>query len=151
LAARCYLQVTRPKRQKLSGGLKGIGVLIGLDLDIQDAGITIEMLRPDIEARLKRANIRIVPRTELVQKKMREPILIVNCSGTVRLGDVFAYKLELLMHQRVRLERDQSIAPVVVPTWSVSRVGSFRAGEAAKSAAQLLTQQTVKAYRSVNP
>ena len=67
-----------------------------------------------------------------MQKKMREPILIANFSGTVRLGDVFAYKLELLMHQRVRLERDQSIAPVVVPTWSVSRVGSFRAGEAAK-------------------
>jgi len=53
LAARRYLQVTRPRRQKLAGELKSIGVLIGLDLDIQNVGITTEMLRPDIEARLK--------------------------------------------------------------------------------------------------
>jgi len=88
-----------------------------------------------------------------MQKKMREPILIANFSGTVRLGDVFAYKLELLMHQRVRLQRDQSIAPVVVPTWSVSCVGSFRAGEAAKVRRAVVdaVDDFVKAYRPVNP
>jgi hypothetical protein len=134
-------------------GLKGIGVLIGLDQDIQDAGITTEMLRPNIEARLKRANIPVIPRTELLQRKMREPILIVNFSGTIRLGDVFAYKMELLMHQRVRLARDQSIAPVIVPTWSVNRVGSLRAGETNKLRVQIAdaVDDFIKAYRSVNP
>src|SRR6266852_8543360 len=72
-------------------GLKSIGVLIGLNLRIQSAGITTEMLRPDIETRLKRSNIRVVPRAELLQKKTREPILIVNFSDTIRVGDVFAY------------------------------------------------------------
>ncbi len=134
-------------------GLKGIYVLIGLDLTIQDAGITTGMLRPDIETRLKRANIRVLPSAELLQNKMREPILIVNFSGTIRLGDVFVYKLELLMHQRARLERDQSIAPVVVPTWSVNRVGSLRAGGADKLRGEVddVVNDFIKAYRSVNP
>jgi hypothetical protein len=133
--------------------LKVIGVLIGLDRDIQDAGITTEMLRPDIEARLTRAKIRIVSRTELIHKGMREPVLIVNFSGTVRLGDVFAYKLELLMQQRVRLERYQSIAPVVVATWSVNRVGSLRAGEVGSLRGLVADSldDFIKAYRSVNP
>jgi len=134
-------------------GLKSIGVLIGLNLRIQSAGITTEMLRPDIETRLKRSNIRVVPRAELLQKKTREPILIVNFSDTIRVGDVFAYNMELLLHQRVRLERDQSIAPVVVPTWSVNRVGSLRAGEADKlrGAVGQAVDDFIKAYHSVNP
>jgi hypothetical protein len=134
-------------------GLKGIYVLIGLDLTIQDAGIATGMLRPDIETRLKRANIRVLPSAELLQNKIREPILIVNFSGTIRLGDVFVYKLELLMHQRARLERDQSIAPVVVPTWSVNRAGSLRAGQADKLRGEVddAVNDFIEAYRSVNP
>lgn len=142
-----------PEETETLRGLKAIGVLIGLDLSIQAAGITTEMLRPDIEARLKRASIRIIPGAELMQKRMREPILIVNCSGTVRIGDTFAYKMELLMQQRVRLERDQSIEPVFVPTWSVDRVGLLRAGEADKLRGRVAdaVDDFIKAYHSVNP
>src|SRR5258708_2808083 len=94
LAAQHCSRVTRWRSGGTLQGLKSIGVLIGLNLRIQSAGITTEMLRPDIETRLKRSNIRVVPRAELLQKKTREPILIVNFSDTIRVGDVFAYNME---------------------------------------------------------
>ena len=85
-------------------------------------------------------------------KEIREPILIVNFSGTTKLGDAFAYKMELLLRQRVRLERDPSIGSIV-PTWSVIRVGSIRAAEADKLRGPVADalDDFIKAYRSVNP
>ena len=126
--------------------LKDIGVLIGLDLRIQDAGITTEMLRSDIESKLKQANMRVIPRAELLQKGMQDPILIVNFSGTTKSGDIFSYNMELLLRQRASPKRDQT------STWSVSRAGSIRAGETAKirSAVSAAIDDFIKAYASVN-
>ena len=140
-----------PDERESLRGLNRIGVLIGLNLRIQDAGITVDSLRPDIEATLRRANIQVVPRTDLLQKAMREPILIVNFSDSIRFGDVFVYNLELLMHQRVKVERNQS--RLVAPTWSAGRLGSIRVGQAEKlrEAVGALVDDFVKAYRSVNP
>ncbi len=146
------LLASDPQQAETLRGLKGIGVLIGLDVVIQDAGVSTQTLRPEIEARLKRANIPTISRTALMQKAIREPILTVNFSGTSKLGDAFAYKMELLMLQRVRLERDQSIESIV-PTWSVTREGSIRAGEADKLRGPVADalDEFIKAYRSVNP
>jgi hypothetical protein len=136
-----------PAERETLRGLKDIGVLIGLDLRIQDAGITATMLRPDIEAKLKRANIRVVPRTELLQKNMQDPTLIVNFSGTTKLGDAFSYRMELLVRQRVSPKSDQTT------TWSIDRAGSVCVGEAAKIRGVVNTaiNDFLKAYRSVNP
>lgn len=105
------------------------------------------MLRADIEAKLNRANIRVVPKTELLQKKMQDPTLIVNFSGTTKLGDTFSYNMELLLRQRVNPKSDQTT------TWSINRAGSIRVGEAGKvrGVVSAAINDFLKAYRSVNP
>jgi hypothetical protein len=135
-----------PAERETLRDLKAIGVLIGLDLRIQDAGITTAMLRPDIEAKLKRINMRVIPRAELLQKDMQDPTLIVKFSGTTKSGDIFSYNMELLLRQRVGPKSDQT------STWSVSHAGSIRTGETAeiRNAVSAAIDDFIKAYASVN-
>jgi hypothetical protein len=126
--------------------LKSIGVMIGLERTIQEAGVTVDMLRPDVEAKLRRANVRVIPRAQLLERDMRDPTLIVNFSGTTKSGDILSSTMELLLRQRVSPKSSQ------ISTWSVSRAGSIRTGETAKirNVVNASVDDFIKACSSVN-
>jgi len=127
-------------------GVRAINVVIDpLGTQLEGNGLSRDMLRARIEARLQQAGIAVDPKA-------------VEFLG-LRVDSVLARKgpqglcLSLGFYQRVVLARDQSIR-TATQTWDVSTmllVAPKPMMEAALNTAEQLADQFVIAYQSANP
>jgi hypothetical protein len=121
------------KDETILVGLKEVGVMIGLDLIIQEAGITTATLRPDIEAKLSKANFQIIPKAELLERNMVDPMLIINFDHTTKSAETFSYKMQLIF-RRHRLILGNDRPKEDVKTWSFTEWAQYGQAKRLKSA-----------------
>jgi hypothetical protein len=99
-------------------GLRGpLGVVIeDIDPEFERAGMARSTLQTDIELKLRQSRIVV---------REGAPYLYLNVNivkpGT---GDLVAYSIRLQLFQRVRLDRDPKMIPILATTWYKASVGT---------------------------
>ena len=144
---------SEPNRQTLQG-LQGFKVLIeDLGSDIERLGLIKSELQMDLEAKLRKAGIKVLTQEECY-KTPGEPYLYLNINiNTGKLGDEkYSYSIDIGVIQNVLLQRDPRMKSYSV-TWSTGGVGSIEkefVGRLRESVDEL-AKIFVNAFFSVNP
>ena len=144
---------SEPNRQTLRG-LQGVKVLIeDLGSDIERLGLIKNQLQMDLEAKLRKAGIKVLTQEECY-KTPGEPYLYLNINvNTGKLGDEkYSYSIDIGVIQNVLLQRDPRMKSYSV-TWSTGGVGTIEkefVGRLQESVDELV-KIFVNAFFSVNP
>jgi hypothetical protein len=144
---------SEPNRQTLRG-LQGVKVLIeDLGADIERLGLIKSELQTDVEAKLRKAGIKVLTQEECL-KTPGEPYLYLNINiNTGKLGDEkYSYSIDIGVIQNVLLQRDPRMKSYSV-TWSTGGVGTIEkecVGRLEESVDGLV-KIFVNAFFSVNP
>jgi hypothetical protein len=144
---------SEPNRQSLRG-LQGVKVLIeDLGSDIERLGLIKNQLSMDVEAKLRKAGIKVLTQEECF-KTPGEPYLYVNINiNTGKPGDgKYAYSIDIGVIQNVVLQRDPRMKSYSV-TWSTGGVGTIDkefVGRLRESVDEVVSI-FVTAFFSVNP
>ncbi len=106
-------------------GLTGVGVLVEkLPAELEKEGLQRDQLQKDVEAKLKKAGIKVYSREEC-SKIPGEPYLYINLNVNVAKteSDIYPYTIDIMLIQKVSLIRDPHRVAYAV-TWSTGGVGS---------------------------
>jgi hypothetical protein len=133
-------------------GLKGVEVTIeNLPPDVEQNGLTVSVIRTDVELKLRQAGIPVLP----ASPGTATPYLYVNVSATLdRDRGIWAFVIRAELKQDAVSVRDPSVLLPGVTTWDVGTVGgvtkqSFRT--LMRDDVKDLVDQFLNAYLSVNP
>jgi Putative peptidoglycan binding domain len=134
-------------------GLPGIEVVIEqLTSEVEQAGLTVQQLRTDVELRLRQAGIPLLSKEERFRVP-GAPYLYVRVTAMLHSPSLrlFAYPSGVALNQRVYLEHDTS--RLFAPTWYVETIGTVGATNIHYLRALTRDQvdQFINAYLSVNP
>lgn len=106
-------------------GLTGVGVLVEkLPAELEKEGLHRDQIQKDVEAKLKKAGIKVYSREEC-SKIPGEPYLYINLNVNVAKteSDIYPYTIDIMLIQKVSLIRDPHRVAYAV-TWSTGGVGS---------------------------
>jgi len=103
-------------------GIKGIYVSVEkLDPEIERAGLTIKQIRSDVDAKLRGAGIKVMPR-EAWFEAPGSPYLYVN-ANVLKLRETgeYLYSIRIAFKQNVYLVRD-AVEVLGATTWSAGNI-----------------------------
>ena len=133
-------------------GLKGVYVSVeGLSPEIQKDGLTEDLIRRDVESKLRMAEIRPLSKQERFDV-MGSPHLSVNVNALI-LRDTreYVYSIQVTFRQNVYPERE----PILVlgaTTWSVGGIiGITHSLDKIRASVKGQVDEFIRAYLSVNP
>jgi len=131
-------------------GIKSMEVVIeSLEPDIIRLGLTREMLKTDVELKLRLAGIKVV-----TEKNLDEPYLYVCVNiYSSKNPPVFSFNVSVQFNQLVYLGRDKNISFDGV-TWSdgcTGIVGTKEMSKFIRDAVKLIVDKFLNDYLSVNP
>ncbi len=118
-------------RRRTLVGLRGVGVLIeSIDSEIEKAGLSVSILRTDVELELRRSGITVLPSiAELsppaVLERMAagDPYLYVNVNALRSPAGYYVYSVHVELQQGARLVRDPKMT-VHAATWNSGSAGT---------------------------
>jgi hypothetical protein len=143
-----------PKGKETLKGLKGIMVLVGGDLgsEIEQLGLKIVQIQTDVECRLRKAGIEVVPRTE-IHEEFGAPSLRVTLATEVNKQVV-----QVLFHVAISFEQVVKLLVGVdrycfASTWETSSYGVVSPSKIAqlRDVIGKLVEMFVADYLEVNP
>lgn len=132
-------------------GLQGVYVSVeGLSPEIQKEGLTEDLIRRDVESKLKMAEIRALSKEEWFDV-MGNPHLNVNVNALIlRETKEYVYSIQVSFRQNVYPERE----PILVlgaTTWSVGGIiGITRRLDKIRTSVSGQVDEFIRAYLSVN-
>ena len=136
------------------GGLRGFEVLIEkLRPEVERTGLTTEVVRTDVELRLRQSGILVLSHKMALQEP-GTPELYVNVNVTTGDSRLWGYGIGLELNQYVSLERDPAIQ-IMATTWSIHTGGGAanpsQIGESVRGSVRSLIDRFMNSYLSVNP
>lgn len=126
-------------------GLEAVQVRVSdPGLDLAKDGYAREMLRTNVEVRLRQAGIPIVTAPDAA-------MLFANLTA-VKGGfpSTYAYSIEISVVQSVKLTRDPNIISSA-PTWSLSQIGQKRRAREVRDEVGPLVDRFVSLFLAMNP
>ncbi len=112
--------------------------------ELTKGGYTQEMLRTDVEYRLRQAGVPIVTTPEAA-------ILFLNLTAVKGgLVSAYAYSIEISVIQSVKLMRDPNIISSA-PTWSLSQMGQAKRARDVRDEVGPLVDRFVSLFLAMNP
>jgi hypothetical protein len=140
-------QNSEESRKSLKG-ITGFYVSVEqLDHVIENAGLTANQIRTDVESRLGMAGIKVFTKEQASQSPGK-PWLRIDLAIGGKQG-LYPYALDIGVHQMVRLERDQTVV-VYATTWSVGSAGIAGLSNIRVTVKDLL-DEFISAWLSMNP
>ena len=128
--------------------LKGVYVHVqGLNQDIEQAGLSKNQIRTDVELKLRLAGIKVLTLLEHYEGKGAPYLHIYLDSHKTEKGE-FVYSLSFGIIQEVRLVRNNTITDAI--TWSISGVG-YNNIEGIRAHIKDRADKFINDYLSVNP
>ena len=92
--------------------------------EVEVLGITAEVLAAEVELRLRTAGVGVLDAEVSGAEPPHLPVLYVCVTALVQEGvEQCVYGIRIELVQSVKLERDDSLSALEVPTWSVTGVG----------------------------
>jgi hypothetical protein len=148
------LALDTPNERLSLGGLTAVHVVVDeLSAEAEREGLTRAGLQADVEARLRRAGLRVLGATEALKVAGRATLhLRVE---VVPFGDArrfYLYSVDLTLAQRTQLTRDRTIETHTI-TWSENRqVGAVEPAGlgAVRDLVRAKVEQFVRAWQTVN-
>lgn len=134
-------------------GLSGVEIEIApVSPELEDAGVTRQLLQAEVEQQVRRAGIAVFVFTSQ-EASTRPDIAFFAISVSALSHDlgVYAYSVDLALYQSATLLRDST--PLSVPTWttgSLGLVGESRLRTIVKTVSTSV-DHFIQAYRAVNP
>ena len=138
--------------RKTLAGLKDVYVVVEpIKDEAERAGLRRDQVTTDVELKLRQASITVLG--EHATFPAGTALLYVNVHAFESPGlDLYAYSVEVQVHQQVRLIRDPTVT-VLTATWSTGSLGL--AGPAYLSSVRDVvrdqTDQFINAYLAANP
>ncbi len=132
-------------------GLSGVCVfVIDLEPTAQAAGFDSELLRTDVELRLRMAGVRVLNDRDLLDTPAAPCLYVTLNPLHSRADESQAFGIVLELSQLVRLQRDSGAPLAIASTWSIT---ATRVGQLADVRATVrdMTDIFVDAWQSVNP
>src|SRR6266550_4123844 len=100
-------------------GLKGVQVLVeSIKDEVQRDGLRESQIQTDVELKLRQAGISVLTHEEWLST-VGLPFLHVNVHAFKRPTSLYAFQVDIELHQKVRLIRNPSLT-VLAPTWSAT-------------------------------
>jgi hypothetical protein len=133
-------------------GLAGVEVLVDLDSEIEQAGLSEDKLQQDIRLRLQKAGVKVLTEQERLESPAAAVLTVRVDTLHDRIGRYF-YSTDLLLAQRAKLET-QGTPEVSAVTWKKLGTVSAVADDNVKHLEdQVLRKvdQFIKDYLAVNP
>jgi len=128
--------------------LKGVHVHVqDLNQDIEQAGLSKNQIRTDVELKLRLAGIKVLTLLEHYEGKGAPYLHIYLDSHKTEKGE-FVYSLSFGIIQEVRLVRNNTITDAI--TWSISGVG-YNNIEGIRAHIKDRADKFINDYLSVNP
>ena len=128
--------------------LKGVHVHVqDLNQDIEQAGLSKNQIRTDVELKLRLAGIKVLTLIEHYEGKGAPYLHIYLDSHKTEKGE-FVYSLSFGIIQEVRLVRNNTITDAI--TWSISGVG-YNNIEGIRAHIKDRADKFINDYLSVNP
>jgi hypothetical protein len=128
--------------------LKGVHVHVqDLNQDIEQAGLSKDQIRTDVELKLRLAGIKVLTLLEHYEGKGAPYLHIYLDSHKTEKGE-FVYSLSFGIIQEVRLVRNNTITDAI--TWSISGVG-YNNIEGIRAHIKDRADKFINDYLSVNP
>jgi hypothetical protein len=125
--------------------IKAVSVMVEwIDPEVEREGLTRDQLQSDVEMRLRKAGIPVVPSAG--------ESLHITVQPMKHSADLYAYAIHVALHQRVKLSRDSNIV-ASAPTWGVGCIGTVRPDDLRNVRASLAddVDKFIAAYREQNP
>jgi len=142
--------------QRTMIGIQGINVVVedlqpNIQKYAQRFSLTKEQLQKEVEERLRKAGIRVMPKDEWLKTPGR-PVLYVNINTHEYEKYWYAFNIAVSLGQIVTLEADPKLK-TLASTWDISMTGVANIGtlNTIRSNIEVLVDRFVKAYRSANP
>ena len=115
----------QPPTKSQIESLKGISeikvVVVNLGPDANRAGLNKSMIKTDVELRLRKHGIKILPDEEFGERQAVDPYLYIDVNLYKR-RELFAFTVIVELKQLVSLERRPQTV-LIAPTWSRSATG----------------------------
>ena len=125
-------------------GINSVSVLVeDLDADEVRDGLTKDQIQTDVELRLRKAGINVVPQGS--------PTLYID-ANLLKDTNLYIYDCSVALEQFVTVETNG--VSTIAPTWSgatTGRVGSSNMPRAIRNTVGDLVDKSLNAYLSVNP
>jgi len=127
-------------------GIKEVYVVIeAIEPEIEQLGLTQTQVKSDVEAKLRGADIGVVPE---FQRGLPAVYLYVQVLRPQKINLLF-YSVSLSLLQNVILERDQNIK-TNTDTWLMRMLGTSSGIEAIRSDIRSLLDQFIEDFRKAN-
>ena len=153
-------QDTSDQAERISlRGLPGVYLYVSdLDADIEGSGLSRDQLQTDVEAKLRKAGIRVLTQEERRQTPSMPALLVVLNSQKVKQApaaggdDLYSYSCSIELRQMVSLKGRPSISTLAT-TWSTGGIGFTEASNIrrVRDAISYDIDEFIRAYRAVNP
>jgi len=144
---------TKELERETLKGLRGVGVVVeDPGAYASSAGLTISMLRSDVEPRLRQAGIAVLSEAERDSTPGWPYLYVAVTVGPLpaRLSG-HLYSVEVQLHQQVTLVRAPTVKTRAV-TWNTSSIGVAESpSETIRRSLRDRVDQFINAYRDVNP
>ena len=142
--------------QRTMIGIQGINVVVedlqpNIQKYAQRFSLTKEQLQKEVEERLRKAGIRVMPKDEWLKTPGR-PVLYVNINTHEYEKYWYAFNIAVSLGQIVTLEADPKLK-TLASTWDISMTGVANIGtlNTIRSNIEMLVDRFIQAYRSANP
>lgn len=148
------LALDTPNERLSLGGLTVVHLVVDdLPADVAQQGLTRAGLQADVEARLRRAGLRLLSATEALKVTGRPTLhLRVELVPFGEARRVYLYSVDLTLRQQTQLTRDRTIETFTI-TWSENRqVGAVEAAGlgAVRDLVRAKVELFVRAWQTVN-
>jgi len=105
-------------------GLRSVGVIVeNQSPEVQQNGLTVNVIQTDVESRLRQAGIPVLDSKE--SSKSGNAILMINVSIITSKDGTWPFMVNVELVQDSILRRDPSIVVSRAPTWSLMGFGSI--------------------------
>ena len=136
-------------------GLKGVCVVVeDLDPNIEKDGLHENSIKTDVELKLQMSGIKVLTWEEIV-KEPGLPNLYVRVNTFKRGTNLYAYHIDVELHQNVLLERDPKIVRVGATTWRAAGMTGTISTEhnvnLLRNTVNNQVEQFINDYLAVNP
>ncbi len=133
-------------------GLEGVSVLVETSgAEIKEQGLTVDLLRTDVELRLQIAGIKVLSKQEFSKSRGR-PLLYLSVEmSRLDVTRSYACFLHIALRQNVYLKRDPKVRGIVAATWSKTMTAVVLDSEDLRAKVKDLASDFVNAYTSVSP